>query len=265
MRKHEAFILTPISKILKEAAIATSSIELGIASYPLCDYIMQSLFLKMTGMQEQKLKCISWELATDDYELRYLRYKREPLGECSSYGDKKKILLDLIHCLECLSKGSSNLSNAEKDDIINETKNELEKFFYQPQIQGWSQKPYHDFKNLFSSCNRNCLLFTNGNGKVVDLFGHCDNCGQKNRASTTSICSIGTLVEAYDSLFKHRNRCAHNTSSFQQNLPALDTMDMPIYLFENYYLRFALLIIIDKIFIRLFQKYIDKCDSELIP
>jgi len=25
----------------------------------------------MTGFQEQKLKCIVWELATDDYEYRY--------------------------------------------------------------------------------------------------------------------------------------------------------------------------------------------------
>ena len=265
MRKHEAFILTPISKILKEAAIASSSMEMGIASYPLCDYIMQSLFLKMTGMQEQKMKCISWELATDDYELRYLRYKRDPLGECSSYSDKKKVLFDLIHQLECQSEGSSNLTDAEKDAVIDETKNELEEFYNQPQRKGWSQKPYHDFKVLFSSCNKNCLLFINGNGKVADLFGHCDNCGQKNRASSMSICRLGTLIEAYESLFKHRNRCAHNTSSFQQDLPALDTMDVPAYLFENYYLRFALLILIDKIFIRLFQKYLDKCGSAFIP
>jgi hypothetical protein len=32
---------------------------------------MQSIFIKMTGFQEQKLKCIVWELATDDYEYRY--------------------------------------------------------------------------------------------------------------------------------------------------------------------------------------------------
>ena len=265
MRNHTAFILTPISQILKEAAIATSDIESGIASYPVCDYIMQSLFLKMTGMQEQKLKCICWELATDDYELRYLRYKREPLGECSSYSDKKKVLFDLIHQLEHISVGCSCISEAEKEDFINETKNELEEFYNHPQIKGWSQKPYYDFKAMFSRCNKKCLLFTNNNGKVVDLFGHCENCGQKNTASDMSLCCLGTLIEAYECLFKHRNRCAHNTSSFQQNLPTLETMDMPAYLFDNYYLRFAILILIDKIFIQLFRNYLDKCTPTFVP
>lgn len=85
MRKHETFILTPIASILKETQFALAPLEGNINNYPLFDYVMQSLFLKMTGFQEQKLKCISWELATDDYALRYERYKLRPLGECSSY------------------------------------------------------------------------------------------------------------------------------------------------------------------------------------
>lgn len=265
MRKHAAFILTPISQILKEAAVSTSSIELGIASYPLCDYIMQSVFLKMTGMQEQKMKCICWELATDDYELRYLRYKRDPLGECSSYSDKKKVLFDLIQQLEHLSVGSCTISDGEKENFINETKNELEVFYNQPQIKGWSQKTYHDFQTMFSSCSKNCLLFVNNNGKTTDLFGHCENCGQKSTASEMSICRLGTLMDVYESLFKHRNRCVHNTSSFQQNLPTLETMDSPSYMFDNYYLHFAVLILIDKISIRLFKSYLDNCSPRFIP
>lgn len=80
-----------------------------------------------------------------------------------------------------------------------------------------------------------------------------------------SLCCLGTLIEAYECLFKHRNRCAHNTSSFQQNLPTLETMDMPAYLFDNYYLRFAILILIDKIFIQLFRNYLDKCTPTFVP
>ena len=161
--------------------------------------------------------------------------------------------------------GCSCISEAEKEDFINETKNELEEFYNHPQIKGWSQKPYYDFKAMFSRCNKKCLLFTNNNGKVVDLFGHCENCGQKNTASDMSLCCLGTLIEAYECLFKHRNRCAHNTSSFQQNLPTLETMDMPAYLFDNYYLRFAILILIDKIFIQLFRNYLDKCTPTFVP
>lgn len=43
----------------------------NMESYPLCEYVMQSLFLKLTGAQEQKLKCICWDIATHNYEYRY--------------------------------------------------------------------------------------------------------------------------------------------------------------------------------------------------
>ena len=68
MSKHRDFILMPIDKILKEAIFATNAVGFTIKAYPLYDYIMQSIFIKMTGFQEQKLKCIVWELATDDYD-----------------------------------------------------------------------------------------------------------------------------------------------------------------------------------------------------
>lgn len=61
---HNKFILLPISEILKDVATASVGVGTGIETYPLCDYVMQSVFLKMTGSQEQKMKCICWELAS---------------------------------------------------------------------------------------------------------------------------------------------------------------------------------------------------------
>jgi uncharacterized membrane-anchored protein len=46
--------------------------------------------------QEQKMKCIGWELATYDYEYRY-KFTQKPLGECSSYDEKEKIFNDIIY------------------------------------------------------------------------------------------------------------------------------------------------------------------------
>lgn len=264
MRKHTEFILTPISRILRDAAITTSGIDAGMESYPLCDYIMQSLFLKMTGFQEQKVKCISWELATDNYELRYKRYNRDPLGECSSYNDKKTVLLDLVSLLEQGSVGRSRLIDEERDAIKAETRDELEIFYNQPLIKGWSQKLYYDFTRMFSKCGKNCVLFNKESGGIKDLLGHCENCGTKNTAPSMCICHYGTLKDVYESLFKHRNRCAHNTASYQQNLPSLETMDDETYVLDNYYLHFAVLMVIDKIFIKLFQKYLEKYDNGLI-
>ena len=70
MSKHEAFILTPITSVLEEMTVAASGIDAGIETYPLWDYILQSTFTKMTGFQEQKMKCIDWELATNGYDYR---------------------------------------------------------------------------------------------------------------------------------------------------------------------------------------------------
>lgn len=54
MNPHKSFILTPVSDILKEAVQAINPIGSGIETYPLSDYLMQSIFIKMTGAQEQK-------------------------------------------------------------------------------------------------------------------------------------------------------------------------------------------------------------------
>lgn len=142
-RKHTSFILTPIVNVLEEAINATSGIEDSISSFPIWEYILQSVFLRMTGFQEQKLKCIIWELSTDDYEYRYKTLQNK-LGECSNFDDKKKIFKDLIEALKsngqlniivpeekldryikCIEK---NNKNREKIDIICECfKKSLEK------------------------------------------------------------------------------------------------------------------------------------------
>ena len=65
--QHSEFILTPLIKILIDGVSACHAIGDGMDSYPMGEYLMQSLFLKMTGAQEQKMKCICWDLATTDY------------------------------------------------------------------------------------------------------------------------------------------------------------------------------------------------------
>ena len=96
MSVHKDFILTPITEILDEAANATHCVQQGIDIYPLSDYIMQSIFIKMTGAQEQKMKCICWDISTYDFEARYSIYHNWSFGECSSLSDKNKILSVII-------------------------------------------------------------------------------------------------------------------------------------------------------------------------
>lgn len=268
MRKHEEFILSPIEQILEEVGMATSSVEVGLCSYPLCEYVMHSTFLKLTGYQEQKLKCISWELATDNYRHRYERYKRKPLGECSGYEDKKMVFDDLVRLTKELNGDYNGLTSAELQRIKSETSLALLKFYKHSRIKGWMEKPFFDFVNITSLCSANCLAYFNKNGVMSDFVAHCDNCTHHNAIAPPLPCKIGYIAsmrKVFDSVINHRNRCAHNTISAQRNLPSLATLKDPNYIFENYFLRFAVLIYIDKIFVSLFRNYLKAvdCDFEL--
>ncbi|WP_207212960.1 hypothetical protein, partial [Citrobacter werkmanii] len=64
------------------------------------------------------------------------------------------------------------------------------------------------------------------------------------------------LVDMYEYLYKHRNRVAHNTLSYQQNLPTLKTLLNENYQYENYFIYFSMLILIDNIFISLYEHYL---------
>lgn len=265
MRKHEEFILSPIEQILEDVGMATSSVNVGLHSYPLCEYVMHSTFLKLTGYQEQKLKCISWELATDNYRHRYERYKRKPLGECSSYEDKKMVFDDLVRLTHELDGTYKGLTSVELQEIYTETSVALISFYRQSKIKGWMEKPFSDFSQLTRLCGAQCLAFFNNNGLMTDIVGHCDNCSHRSATPPAVACEIGQIANVrrvFDSVIMHRNRCAHNTISAQRNLPSLSTMKSMDYLFENYFLRFAMLIYIDKIFVRLFRNYLKVIDND---
>lgn len=256
MRKHEKFILTSITSILDDACYAMSFLDDGLETFPISEYVMQSLFLKMTGFQEQKVKCILWELATDDYELRYRRFKKDSISEASAYSDKMKVFNDLAKATKALQpKGAVLFTDVELDDIMNSTFLFLDNFNKQRFMKGWASRQYNEYKKLFKFCNKECLLFSKG--ETYEIFNHCDCCKRKSKANDESLCKRCTLKKAYEFVYKHRNRCAHNTVSYQQNLPSLEKLQDENYVFENYFIRFALLIIIDKMFVSLFKKYIN--------
>ena len=93
---HSDFILTPIKTILEEGVNACQSLPSGIESFPISEYHLQSLFLRMTGASEQKMKCIFWQMATDDSQYRYKYLNYQGNGECSTYASKNIVFKDLV-------------------------------------------------------------------------------------------------------------------------------------------------------------------------
>jgi len=232
MNRHKDFILSPITAILQEVATANVGIGNGIETYPLSEYVLQSVFLKMTGFQEQKMKCICWELATNDYEYRYKRYTTKPLGECSTYDEKKTVYKDLIELIKKQKPNFNVVQELDKQLLLGTTISELENIFLKSNLSTWLQGDFHHFIN-----NHNDLIKDSHFASMTNLFEN-------------------VLQDKYALLYKHRNRCAHNTLSYQENLPTLKELFSKDYIHENYPMRFSLLILIDKIFIELYGIYL---------
>lgn len=235
LNNHTDFILSPITDILEDVIAATAGLGDGIETYPLCDYIMQSAFLKMTGFQEQKMKCICWELATNDYEYRYRRYTLKPLGECSNYEEKKIIYKDLIDQLKKNDPSFKVASYLDKAKILIEVREGVENIFSNTSLATWSQNSFREFI---------------GNRTLI----------QMNYFATDNNLFENALQDKYTLLYLHRNRCAHNTLSYQQNLPTLKTLLNENQRHDNYFVRFSLLMLIDTIFIELYVKYMTLYD-----
>lgn len=233
---HNNFILSPIDKILKDVVSASIGIGRGIETYPLCDYVMQSAFLKMTGAQEQKMKCICWELATNDYEYRYMRFTQSQLGECSNYKEKNIIYGDIINQIEKHGSTSFEVSSINKDNILSKTIISIDEIFSNSNLLIWAQKSFHEYLNIWSGVL--CTYFANDKNNLFT-------------ANTSH--PLRNIYEKY--LYRHRNRIAHNTQSYQQNLPTLKTLVTNDYKYENYFIYFAMLILIDNIIIDIYKKY----------
>lgn len=245
MINQSKFIRTPISKILLDAVGATSGVGDGIETYPLSDYVMQSVFLKMTGFQEQKMKAICWEMATNNYDYRY-EFTKNKQGECSTYNDKRVIYADLImqikhfKNLDPNDKTITNIisENYIGDDILTEAESQVKAILSDTNLSVWSQKSFNDYENtLVSKIKPKHYANEDSN-----LFSHTSD--------------KPNLINIYNNhLYKRRNRIAHNTQSYKQNLPTLTALQSADYQYENYFLFFFILTLIDGIFIALYDCY----------
>ena len=181
------------------------------------------------------MKCICWGIATYDYEYRYRRYTLEQLGECSTYKEKKIVYKDLIEQIKKHIHDFDVSIFLNKEQIRTATLSEMSDIFSNTNFSTWSQKNFVEFTN------NTTLIQNNHFGSMSNLFEN-------------------VLQDRYSQLYIHRNRCAHNTLSYQQNLPTLQTIVNENYRYDNYFVRFALLILLDKIFIELYKKYMEVLD-----
>ncbi len=251
MKGQVDFILSPLLDTLKDATFASSGVIGGIETYPFCQYLMQTTFLKMTGAQEQKMKCICWEIATSDYRYRYERFfGKGSLSECSTIEDKNTIYKDLVKQIRRGLPTFDISSLFNKPTLLFDLKKEMGELFENSNWATWLPVAYSEYQKIINEIEVDCIVAEHS------FFVSCDNCQWNGKKSGSTRCKNDlSLKEIYNKLYEHRNRCAHNTESYQQNLPSFFSLLDKSYRYENYFVRFFVLILIDVIMVKLFKKY----------
>lgn len=246
-RSHIPFILKPATDIVKEAVGTLNATGGGIETYPVCGYLLHSLFLKLTGAQEQKLKCICWEMACRDYEYRYERFELNRYSECSNYKDKSLVYNDLLD--EIRKQGDYEIDDSFKDNILADWRTTMQQLFDNSLMATCFKKQYIDYKTVIASVTRKWIM----EGK--QLLTKKD---QLSAAEMSNTCGMGLQEVFVKYVYAERNRCAHNTRSYQHNLPSLKLMNADDYKLQNYFLFMSVLLLLDTIYVKLFQVYLEK-------
>lgn len=303
---HGDFILSPLFDILKGGVTASNSITAGVETYPLSEYFFQSLFLRMTGAQEQKLKCILWELASNDYQFRYEFLHTKSYGECSEYKAKSEVFNDLVNAIkgidssftvtriwddipltpEVMADERRRWEAGVRESYRRQAEGTIRKKEERDRAMGEDQKrrirdsfltkplPEMDYTNHLSSLKREKRIHEIIQN-IIDLFesskvkrwAEQDFIHYKSKAKryfdpkrvAQKQLLDGELISYHQSsVYKHRNACAHNTVSYQQNLPTLSALRINDYKQRNYFFRFTLLVLIDEVMVRTYKYYNDK-------
>lgn len=309
---HTDFILTTIRSVLEQGINASQSLPLGIESYPISEYLLQSIFLRMTGASEQKMKCIFWQMATDDVEYRYKYLGYQNLGECSSYFSKNTAFRDLLAQITKL-RPNFDVNSIWDDYKFDITTIAMERSNWETKVKANKQKQIdsikqrridvgrpmnqseidemtagimgkalkeEDFQNHLSSNKRRARiaqvleelfqLMANTNFEVwraSDLSNYhkyCQKIIKGSEVAENKDLFHGTLVGLYDNLvYLHRNRIAHNTVVYQKNKPAIETLSAKNYYLSNYFFRFAIILVMDEVFNRLYKVYREVYSSKV--
>lgn len=297
---HSKFILTPIAGILQDAVNACAGIGNGVETQPLGEYVLQTTFLKMTGASEQKLKCICWEMATNDYDYRY-RYLKKNYGECSSYADKNSIYKDIIERIGKIDNSFSVSRIFDDVDVTAKEKGLIEKKIDKA-IENQRKKKNGKFTEEAANklrtgmtayltrqglCEKEKLNFSrivlseNIQKEIDEVIGASivTQWEQKNYNNYKRMWGdmteyvyadgdtlLGKELQALytDYVYAQRNRCAHNLVSYQNNLPTIKSLVDKNNMYNNYYLHFSILVLLDEIFVRLYKAYLNVVDSVMV-
>jgi len=221
--KHKEFILTPISSLIEKTLLSMDLYKGQVCNYIMKEYVLQTLFLKLTGCMEQKAKCILWDIATHDFEFRrdFLTQITPKQGEYSTYDSKNEVYKTLI-------KQVKMIGESKKKKLLNQLKEFKDNILEKSIAKEWFPR---ELRNL----------------EIKELF-------TIKRWGQESLFNTPLNDKIYTSLYNHRNRCAHNVLSYQGNVMSPKRIkETGEY---NYASWFILLVLMDMIYMELYRRFI---------
>ena len=233
----------------------------------------------MTGFQEQKMKCIAWELGTNDFEFRYWWLEKANLGTYSAYDQKNSIYKEFCQVLKRINI-DFGINEINKQILLENTTQKIDEIFKDSNLISWVRADFSYFvsddwidtdqflkdeKNMFVSMpNENNRPKKPEKKEGDSEQGYEDKLRDYNKKYTIYIKNIEHNLKCkYENMYNQRNRLAHNTLSYQQNLPTLTKLVNETQASRNYFIWFGLLTLIDNIFIELYQLYQDGLEDKL--
>lgn len=246
--EHRTYIRSSLMNLFKETIYTLNHLGKGMEFFAVSNQLLNTLFLQMTGAQEQKMKCICWELATDDLDYRYKRYyEKWDLNQCSTLKDKGCVYEDLMSAIKKKEEGYKLfVDKAAKETFRDDLYNQFVNVMNSTNIICLYKDEYEKFKAVFQNIDVNSILPSD-----KQIFKKGDGNAPVEKATSET-----ELFAIYHLLYRHRNRCAHNTLSYQLNLPHLNMLrNEKFQKYNNIFLFLATLLMIDEIFRKLFEKY----------
>ena len=224
--KHTDFILSPLSSLIEQTLRPLDLYKGQICNYIMKEYVLQTLFMKLTGCMEQKAKCILWDIATHDFEYRrdFLRDNSKQ-GEYSKYDSKNYVYRTLVN-------HGGIIDDQKKGELLTQLKDFKKDILVESILKVWLPRELRDLK-------------------IKELFAI-------KRWAGDSLLESPLNDTIYESLYKHRNRCAHNVLSYQGNV--MNPQKIKEVGDASYATWFTLLVLMDMIYMDLYEMFTIKCN-----
>lgn len=241
-------ITTDISSVLNETNEMLSGVDWNMSTYPLYNYIMSTTFLKMAGLQEQKMKCICWELASNDFDYRYERFieKGWILGTCADLNRKEQVYEDLCKQITNINSTFKGLPKDVKEKLVSKSVTTVTLFYQQSHLEKIAQSEFNYYYEVFSFVKK-CHIIENLKYLLSRRNIDC-------KYINNTIIREDSLTKMYGIMIKRRNELAHNLTIYKKANTFSDLLQSNCK-YDNFFIYFTLLIIIDNIFSELLNIY----------